>query len=314
MRKVTPKLEWQFIENDEEWERQQALLTPIAAPRTGYRRYVQTYAGNLTVLLLLLAVGGAWWYVYQSGKAAKLSATGAIASSAQYAAATDPANATDGANANQSRSAMQLLTQGSTAGPNEQSLTTPHFIYHFGQQDEAVVRAVAPLMDTLYTILWHNLGLPIHPMPTKLVIDVALEQLPGQAVPAFAPVTVPLSTRYLMPGDPPTEPNVTASVTVPSPARYLAPVALSEVDLLAQSIALPLVAYGLAQAREQHQIGPAWQPLLDGLYLWQVWDLDLPLATWRETVVKWQYGDLLSTRPGDALPLPQHYGELCTAH
>ena len=103
-------------------------------------------------------------------------------------------------------------------------------------------------------------------------------------------------------------------VTVPSPARYLAPVALSDVDRLAQSIALPLIAHGLAQAREDHRIGPPWQPLVDGIYMWQVWNLDLPLATWRETVVKWQYGDLLSTRPGDALPLPQHYGELCTAH
>lgn len=274
MRKQTPKLEWQVVENDEEWARQQALLASAAAPATGYRLHRQRYAANVIALFLLLALGGSWWrHSFQAGMqqeqvAATMSAEPALAT----ASSTPPA---------------------ATLWGPEQSLATPYFLYRFRQQDAAVVHAVAPVVDALYTTLWRNLGLTISPMPDKLVIAVRVEPLPGQTPVAF---------------------DTQRSLSVPSPARYLAPVALRDVDLLAQSIALPLLGYGLAQARAQHQIGPAWQPLLDGLYLWQVWDLDLPLATWRETVVTWQYRDLPTAQPGEALSLPQRYQELCTAH
>ncbi|MEZ4713761.1 MAG: hypothetical protein R3A44_41620 [Caldilineaceae bacterium] len=199
----------------------------------------------------------------------------------------------------------------------EQSLATPYFLYHFRQRDAAVVRAVAPTMDALYTSLWRNLGLPLDPTASRLVVDISIEQPPGQATLAFElqdPAATSAPTLSLAPGDPPTEPRPMPAVTVPSPVLYLAPVALSDVDLLAQSIALPLITYGLAQARQLYQIEPAWQPLLDGLYLWQVWDADLPLSSWRETVVQWQYIDLPAAQAEQVLPLPQHYQELCTVH
>jgi hypothetical protein len=60
----------------------------------------------------------------------------------------------------------------------------------------------------------------------------------------------------------------------------LAPVELTDANVLAQSIALPLIEQVLAQASEHHAIGAAGQPLLGGLHLWQVWDLDLPVATY----------------------------------
>ncbi len=293
MRKRTPQLEWQVVENDEEWARQQALLTPVAMPRTGYRLYMQKYAGNLLAFLLLLVIGGVWWYTYQDSKAQKRSVTGVTTPAPQYMTDDGSVGAIDGANVNQDKSAIQLLTQGVTARQSEQSLITPYFLYRFRQQDGAVVRAVAPSIDALYTTLWRDFGLPIHPTPDKLVIHVTLAQLPGQAPPVF-------DTRR--------------SIRLPSPAHYLAPVTLSDADLLAQSIALPLLAHGLAEARDQHQIKPAWQPLVDGLSLWQVWELDLPLASWRETVVRWQYHDLLTTNPDEALPLPERYQELCAAH
>jgi hypothetical protein len=101
---------------------------------------------------------------------------------------------------------------------------------------------------------------------------------------------------------------------VASPALYTAPVALSDAELLAQSIALPLLAQGAAQASERYAIGSAWQPLLDGLRLWQIWDLDLPLAAWRENIVQWIYVDGPAVGPAQSLVLPEHYTELCAAH
>ncbi|MEZ4663876.1 MAG: hypothetical protein R2911_40605 [Caldilineaceae bacterium] len=199
----------------------------------------------------------------------------------------------------------------------EQSLATPYFLYHFRQRDAAVVRAVAPTMDALYTTLWRNLGLPLSPIPRRLLINVSIEQPPGQATLAFEirrPAATSAPTLNLMPGDPPTEPAEMPSVTVPSPALYLAPVALSDADLLAQSIALPLITHGLAQARQLYRIDAAWQPLMDGLYLWQVWDGDLPLSAWREAIVQWQYSELPTAKAAQTLPLPQRYQELCTAH
>ncbi len=361
MRKRSPQLEWQVVENDAEWARQQALLTPVATPRTGYRLYRQMYAMNLFALLLLLVMVVAWWrwtpqarlhqeqadspllpqpalatvasapaelvasVAYQQSALEQLhqveSATGGLSPTDQSA---DPTSALDIAlervalQGDQAVVGIVLANDHGTPlyrqtrfyrrvaplrwqqtrpdatlwGPEER-LATPYFLYHFRQQDGAVVRAVAPTIDALYTTLWGHLGLPIRLTPDKLVIDVTLEQLPGQAPLLF---------------------DARRSIRAPSPARYLAPVALSDADLLAQALALPLLRHGLAEARDQHQIKSAWQPLVDGLYLWQVWELALPLATWRETVVRWQYHDLPATDPGEALPLPDRYQELCAVH
>jgi hypothetical protein len=45
-----------------------------------------------------------------------------------------------------------------------------------------------------------------------------------------------------------------------------------------------------------------------------VWDLDLPLAVWREDVVTWLSVGLPATRPGQAVVLPERYTALCAAH
>jgi len=79
------------------------------------------------------------------------------------------------------------------------------------------------------------------------MIDVNVLQPPEDALSSFT-----ASKRFL----------------VPSPARYLAPVAISDADLLAQSIALPLLTYVRAQAIEPYALGSSWQPLVDGLRLW----------------------------------------------
>jgi hypothetical protein len=186
-------------------------------------------------------------------------------------------------------------------GP-EHSLETRSFVYHFRQNDEQAVIAVAPQMDAMYHIMWRNFGLPISrassPLPTmfggeKLFIDVSVTQPPGQAIAWF---------------------SAPDRIIVPSPALYLAPVELTDVELLAQSLALALSRHVLAQASEHHAIGAAWQPMVKGLRLWQVWDLDLPLAAWREEVVQWVYVEGPAVGPGQSFVLPNGYPALCAAH
>lgn len=177
-------------------------------------------------------------------------------------------------------------------GP-ERSLATPYFIYHFRQTDAPAVIAVAPQMDALYATMRRNFGLPIKPTPEKLLIEVSVTHPPGRATPWWL---------------------VRDRLIVPSPAVYWAPTELSDSELLAQSLALPLLAQVLAQADEQHHIGLTWQPLIGGLYLWQVWELDLPLAVWREEVVHWLYVDLPAAAPGATVVVPKRYQALCDAH
>ena len=55
--------------------------------------------------------------------------------------------------------------------------------------------------------------------------------------------------------------------------------------------------------------------MLNGLRLWQMWDMDLPLAAWRKDVVQWLYVDLLSVAGVRQPPmLPDQYETLCAAH
>jgi hypothetical protein len=173
------------------------------------------------------------------------------------------------------------------------SLETPSFVFHFRQHDAAAVIAVAPQVDTLYATMRRDFGLPTIPSPEKLVIEVSVTQSPGSAL---------------------RQPSGADRLVAASPALYLAPAELTDADLLAQSIALPLLEKGLAEASEQHGIGASWQPMLAGLRLWQVWDTDLPLAAWREGIIHWVYLDLPSARRDQPDVLPERYEQLCASH
>jgi hypothetical protein len=177
-------------------------------------------------------------------------------------------------------------------GP-ERSLETPSFVFHFRQHDASAVTAAAPQIEALYTTLKGNFGWASPTGAEKLVVQVSVTQTPADTL-----------AWYRLP-----EP-----LRVPSPAVYRAPVEVTDAALLEESITLPLVNYVLAQASERHAIGAAWQPLVKGLRLWQVWDLDLPLASWRADIVKWVYIDLPTNQAGQSFVLPEHYTALCAAH
>lgn len=174
------------------------------------------------------------------------------------------------------------------------TLETPYFVYHFRAHDAPAVRVVAPRLDALYTTLHRNFGLLLTPGVAKRVIDVRVTQDPGAALPWFDVADDPF--------------------IVASPARYLAPVTLTDVALLEQTLALPLLAAVLTQASHQYGIQESRQTILSALRLWHVWEMDLPLAAWREEIVPWLYADLTVATPERPVVLPQHYTDLCLAH
>jgi hypothetical protein len=141
--------------------------------------------------------------------------------------------------------------------------------------------------------LQRNLGLALTPGGKKLVIEVTVERVTG------APVT-PQWTR---------EPLI-----VPSPALYLAPVELDDNTILAQSIAIPMIDYMVGQTINSHAVLWNWRPLLLGMRLWQLWDVDVPLAHWRYDVVNWLYTDVPATSPKQSSLLSESYTELCAMH
>jgi hypothetical protein len=103
-------------------------------------------------------------------------------------------------------------------------------------------------------------------------------------------------------------------IVVASPALPRASSERAASEILAQSVALGLLAHVLAEAQEQHHIEPAWQPLLNGLQLWQVWEMGLPLSLWRDDIVRWLYADLSAAGDGQAVVLPDRYATLCAEH
>jgi hypothetical protein len=171
-------------------------------------------------------------------------------------------------------------------------LETPSFVFHFRQNDAAAVIAAASHLEEIYNTLRHDFGATLTSNANKPIIEVSVTQAPGDASWFIAP----------------------ERIVVASPARYQAPVELADADLLAQSLALPLLDVVLAQASRRHAPDTRWEPLLGALQLWEMWHMDLPLAVWRDDLVRWLYDDLASTIPGKSLRLPEHYEELCAAH
>lgn len=185
-----------------------------------------------------------------------------------------------------------LPAQQTIAWGAQQRRTTRYFVLHFRQRDAPTVITVAPRIDQLYTTLQQDFGLAAPLDANPLVITVRENRVLENA---------------------PYRPRVFDKLSVPSPTLYPAN-EWNEADLLTQSLALLLIDHTLAHVVRQHTIGAARYPLLDGLRLWQLWKLELPLARWRPTLVRWIYVDLPAVAPEQPLPLPQQYAALCAAH
>jgi hypothetical protein len=333
MRKSIPVVEWYIAESDADWERQRMLLLPEIIPAAHPRLYLKHAVCGVMALLFLLV--GWQWYTTADKKTTTPSSIGVTSSFAESSG--QPSRSDQGLQHGQAvknvespvhvfEAAQPFEMHGELAvarvvmhmahggpayrqtrffrridgawrrteltaalwGP-ERTLATPSFVFRFRQHDAATVIAVAPQIEVLYTTLRRSFGLPISPTPEKQAIEVSVTQRPGL-------------TRHA------------PALIVPSPVVYLAPVGFSDADLLAQSIALPLLDQVIDQASEQYAFGATWQPMARALRLWQVWELNLPLAVWQNEMVQWLYVDLPAASPGQTDLLPNRYPELCAAH
>lgn len=303
MRKPNVILEWRLVDSDTEWEHlQKSLLHPDSS---SLQRFLWT---TLVILLLLGGVGGYWWYkievelplimgelntiddvsieiiTWQEDQVAAKVVLPAKGSATQY---------------RQTRFYQRSATGWLPTAPKSAlwgapaTLATPHFIFHFRQNDAQAVITAAPHIDAFYTTMRRNFGLPSNPSIGKLPTDVSLLITSDGLSPFLAS---------------------NSRLTVPSPALYLAPIELTDAEILYQSLAFALITSEFDQLSRQHALPPSWQPILSGLYVWQLWDADLPLAVWQEEIVQWFYRD--RSMSGDELPNEQlkHYPALCATY
>jgi hypothetical protein len=101
---------------------------------------------------------------------------------------------------------------------------------------------------------------------------------------------------------------------VASPAAYLAPAAISDAELLAESLVLALLQDLATQTIIQYELSTHWLPLVNGIRLWLLWEQDLPLSNWREPVVRWVLGDGQAADIEEINGAPAFAGELCAQH
>ena len=132
------------------------------------------------------------------------------------------------------------------------SLETDYFIWHYRHLDQRLIVAVADRADALAATIAHTFGL-------TATGDAPLEVTVSVNAPPF--VVVPDN----------------GSILLSSPAAYLAPNSLTDDDLLLQALAFALVKRAATRS--------VMRPLVDSLALWQLWQLELPLATWRDKTV-----------------------------
>jgi hypothetical protein len=293
MNQHSPAIEWQIVENDADWACLCAspvdVPLPVGVGATSNRLAATRRLVRVVTVFLLLASANGWGgrmtQVASPQQRAGRDTTVYPALTLVHSTGNRPHTSDGGP--------LGSLDRWYQHSGEERTLETPYFVYRFRQVDAPVVIAVAPQVDALYITLRQNFGLPIRPDAEKLLIQ--LSPTPS----------IDTRTPWL---------RVADQFTVPAPEVYPAQVGLTDVELLAQSIALPLSGHVLAQAKEQYQVDLAWQQMMNALYLWQIWDLDLPLATWRDDVVRWVYLTLPASAAGQSVTLPSRYSELCAVH
>ncbi len=315
MKKQFPVFEWQVVERDAEWESLCSRPLPGMASGVQQQRCWQSYLSVLSILSLLLTSAAIHWVNARQQQRQIV----AVVSTANQGAAplAQPKIALVDVQADQvvaevvildkegaptyrqtqiyrlmSGSWQQSAIDAAHWGP-EQHLESTYFRFVFRGHDAQAVHTAAARLDILYATMRRTVGLPLLPNRDKRVIEVSMARPSGDVL-------------Y--------NEGAHGAVVVASPARYRAPVVLTDADLLVQAIVLALSAELTTEMSTVYTIDASWVPLLNALQLWQLWNLDLPLAEWRVDLVKWLYVDLPTTTAEGAEMLPARYDALCAAH
>jgi hypothetical protein len=174
----------------------------------------------------------------------------------------------------------------------ESQFESEYFVFYFHAIDRKAVLEAAPQLDALYLSLTNNL-LSDMPPAEKQAIIIDPEQ------------TIELLTLLVAPPDP---------LIVASPSASLRPADLAVSDLLIQSAMLALFEVHATLATQRYESSSQMEEIYPGLRLWLMWQHELPLALWREPIVKWVFRDPQVAVGPNALATPNFAKELCTHH
>jgi hypothetical protein len=173
------------------------------------------------------------------------------------------------------------------------------FLFRYYAQDEAAVYAAAPKLDALYPTFYAALtsggaSMASDPPSQKLVVEID-------------------PTATLVPGNGATMAH-DLPLILPSPNATLAPLEVSEEALLVQGAALALFNRLAAQSDALNNLPERRAFLHSGLRLWLLWDQELPLARWREPLVRWVFGIDEGVRGPSGKKDPAFAHDFCAHH
>jgi hypothetical protein len=171
-------------------------------------------------------------------------------------------------------------------------LESDYFVFHYRTVDEKAVTQAAARLDALFPLLYSSFFAD-RPTGEKQVIVIDPEWKLGD----LSKQTTPSST-----------------LIVASPAATLRPADLAAGDLLLQSAMLALFERLAEQATAQYNLSPEAQVVYSGLRLWLIWEHDLPLAQWREPLVRWAFRDPQVASGPTAFAVPIFAHDLCLEH
>lgn len=338
--KASNLLEWQVCDHDGEWHSLPEVTSATNGSPLGFvswLRWIRKQWRLGAVLLVLLLAGGGWaWVLALKGleqielelrdtvaaeqwMRAPSGQTGRQARSNAQAPALPPASRVEVLTL-QAETAVVRITweegkgqpvkrqtqayQHTQSGWERVALTpalmgashrleTDYFVFDYRQLDAHAVTGVAATLDERYRTIARQVGISLPEFAKKLKVEVSPSHAPGD-------LSIPASND---------DPYIVAS-----PALYVAPVELSDEELLGQSLELVMLKEAHLGAANQYGIPAHWQPVLDGLLLWQLWQADVPLAAWREETITWLFVIAPAATDRAVSALPEHYEEMCAMY
>jgi hypothetical protein len=178
-----------------------------------------------------------------------------------------------------------------------QTLETKHFTIRYRAVDAKAVTEAALQLDLLYNKMSRDFGLTAIAATPNLTIEVVADGLPDGYDFNF----------------------VNRTFVVPSPTMLSVPVEMTDASVIYQFAVYPLAALLLMDVIDQHPYRWKmnvlyWQPVIDALHLWALWEDGGLLAAGHEDVVRWLYQNAQDAPVDSHKAVPEGYERLCRAY